>query len=76
MSVPLPWGGGGGGCQIDIGEGLRPEWGIDMPAPGSARGIGCSRDTPRRGQKNDTHHYRVAKGVSGIIILLPILGEC
>ena len=32
MSVPLPWGGGGGGCQIDIGEGLRPEWGIDMPA--------------------------------------------
>ena len=22
------------------------------------------------------HHYRVAKGVSGIIILLPILGEC
>ena len=31
---------------------------------------------PRRGQKNDTPHYRVAKGVSGIIILLPILGEC
>ena len=48
-----------------------------MPAPGNARGIGCRRDTPPKGGKRITaHHYRVAKGVNGIIILLPILGEC
>ena len=34
-------------------------------------------DTPPKGGKRMTaHHCRVAKGVSGIIILLPILGEC
>ena len=32
-------------------SGLRPEWGIDMSAPGNARGIGCRRDTPPKGAK-------------------------
>ena len=32
--------------------------------------------TPEGGKRITAHHYRVAKGVSGIIILLPILGEC
>ena len=31
---------------------------------------------PEGGKRMTAHHYRVAKGVSGIIILLPILGEC
>ena len=31
---------------------------------------------PEGGKRIAAHHYRVAKGVSEIIILLPILGEC
>ena len=31
---------------------------------------------PEGGKRITAHHCRVAKGVSGIIILLPILGEC
>ena len=31
---------------------------------------------PEGGKRMTPHHCRVAKGVSGIIILLPILGEC
>ena len=31
---------------------------------------------PEGGKRMTAHHYRVAKGVNGIIILLPILGEC
>ena len=30
---------------------VTPRRGIDMPAPGNARGIGCSRDTPPKGAK-------------------------
>jgi len=40
-------------------------------------GRGCSRDNAAEGGKRITaHHCRVAKGVNGIVILLPILGEC
>ena len=31
---------------------------------------------PEGGKRITAHHCRVAKGVNGIIILLPILGEC
>ena len=31
---------------------------------------------PEGGKRMTAHHCRVAKGVNGIIILLPILGEC
>ena len=46
----------GGGCQSpSLGEGrgvlVTPRRGIDMSAPGSARGIGCSMDTPPKGAK-------------------------
>ena len=48
-----------------------------MPAPGSARGERMQQGyAPEGGKRMTPHHYRVAKGVSGIIILLPILGEC
>ena len=48
-----------------------------MPAPGSARGERMLHGyAPEGGKRMTAHHYRVAKGVSGIIILLPILGEC
>ena len=33
-------------------------------------------NAPEGGKRITAHHYRVAKGVNGIIILLPILGEC
>ena len=48
-----------------------------MPAPGNARGERMQQGyAPEGGKRITAHHYRVAKGVSGIIILLPILGEC
>ena len=48
-----------------------------MPAPGNARGERMQQGyAPEGGKRIAAHHYRVAKGVSGIIILLPILGEC
>ena len=48
-----------------------------MPAPGNARGERMQQgNAPEGGKRITAHHYRVAKGVSGIIILLPILGEC
>jgi len=48
VSVSPPFGRGWGWVS---GSGLRPEWGIDMSAPGSARGIGFRRDTPPKGAK-------------------------
>ena len=40
-------------------------------------GRGCSRDNaPEGGKRITAQHCRVAKGVHGIIILLPFLGEC
>ena len=75
--------GGVGFYLPSLGEGLgvgvrfTPRRGIDMPAPGNARGermlLGYA---PEGGKRIAAHHYRVAKGVSEIIILLPILGEC
>ena len=48
-----------------------------MPAPGNAWGERMPQGyAPEVGKRMTAHHYRVAKGVSGIIILLPILGEC
>ena len=48
-----------------------------MPAPGNARGERMQHGyAPEVGKRITAHHWRVAKGVSGIIILLPILGEC
>ena len=48
-----------------------------MPAPGNAWGERMQHGyAPEGGKRMTAHHYRVAKGVSGIIILLPILGEC
>ena len=48
-----------------------------MPAPGNARGERMQHGyAPEGGKRITAHHYRVAKGVNGIIILLPILGEC
>ena len=48
-----------------------------MPAPGNARGERMQHGyAPEGGKRITAHHYRVAKGVTGIIILLPILGEC
>ena len=48
-----------------------------MSAPGNARGERMQQGyAPEGGKRMTPHHYRVAKGVSGIIILLPILGEC
>ena len=56
---------------------VTPRRGIDMPAPGNARGERMQQGyAPEGGKRIAAHHYRVAKGVSGIIILLPILGEC
>ena len=71
MSVPPPLGRGGGWVLV------TPQRGIDMPAPGNARGERMQQgNAPEGGKRITAHHYRVAKGVSGIIILLPILGEC
>ena len=48
-----------------------------MPAPGNARGERMQLGyAPEGGKRMTAHHCRVAKGVNGIIILLPILGEC
>ena len=48
-----------------------------MPAPGNARGERMQHGyAPEGGKRIAAHHCRVAKGVNGIIILLPILGEC
>ena len=48
-----------------------------MPAPGNARGERMQHGyAPEGGKRITAHHCRVAKGVNGIIILLPILGEC
>ena len=48
-----------------------------MPAPGNARGERMQHGyAPEGGKRLTAHHCRVAKGVNGIIILLPILGEC
>ena len=48
-----------------------------MSAPGNARGERMQHGyAPEVGKRITAHHWRVAKGVSGIIILLPILGEC
>ena len=48
-----------------------------MPAPGNAWGERMQHGyAPEGGKRITAHHYRVAKGVKGIIILLPILGEC
>ena len=56
---------------------FTPRRGIDMPAPGNARGERMQHGyAPEGGKRMTAHHFRVAKGVSGIIILLPILGEC
>ena len=56
---------------------FTPRRGIDMPAPGNARGERMQHGyAPEGGKRITAHHCRVAKGVSGIIILLPILGEC
>ena len=56
---------------------VTPRRGIDMPAPGNARGERMQHGyAPEGGKTITAHHCRVAKGVNGIIILLPILGEC
>ena len=56
---------------------VTPRRGIDMSAPGNARGERMQHGyAPEGGKRIAAHHYRVAKGVNGIIILLPILGEC
>ena len=56
---------------------VTPRRGIDMPAPGNARGERMQHGyAPEGGKRITAHHCRVAKGVNGIIILLPILGEC
>ena len=48
-----------------------------MPAPGNARGERMQHGyAPEGGKRMTAHHCRVTKGVNGIIILLPILGEC
>ena len=48
-----------------------------MSAPGNARGERMQHGyAPEGGKRMTPHHYRVAKGVNGITILLPILGEC
>ena len=56
---------------------VTPQRGIDMPAPGNARGERMQHGyAPEGGKRMTAHHYRVAKGVGEIIILLPNLGEC
>ena len=56
---------------------VTPRRGIDMPAPGNARRERMQHGyAPEGGKRITAHHSRVAKGVNGIIILLPILGEC
>ena len=56
---------------------FTPRRGIDMPAPGNALGERMQHGyAPEGGKRITAHHCRVAKGVNGIIILLPILGEC
>ena len=48
-----------------------------MPAQGNAGGERMQQGyAPEGGKRITAHHCRVAKGVNGIIILLPILGEC
>ena len=74
------------GERLRVGElrsGMRsggvvtPRRGIDMTAPGNARGERIQHGyAPEGGKRIAAHHCRVAKGVSEIIILLPILGEC
>ena len=63
-----------------LGVGVSPPplgWGWVMPAPGNARGERMQHGyAPEGGKRITAHHCRVAKGVNGIIILLPILGEC
>ena len=57
-------------------KGYRPGRGIDMPAPGNARGERMQQGyAPEGGKRITAHHCKVAKGVNGIIILLPILGD-
>ena len=47
-----------------------------MPDPGNARGERMLHGyAPEGGKRMTAHHCRVAKGVNGIIILLPILGD-
>jgi hypothetical protein len=61
----------------DIWRRFTPRRGIDMPAPGNTRGERMQHGyAPEGGKRITAHHCRVAKGVNGIIILLPILGEC
>ena len=56
---------------------VTPRRGIDMSAPDNARGERMQHGyAPEGGKRITAHHCRVAKGVNGIIILLPILGEC
>ena len=65
------------GCSRDTFVSFTPRRGIDMPAPGNARGERMQHGyAPEGGKRITAHHYRVAKGVKGIIILLPILGDC
>ena len=64
------------GCSRDTFVSFTPRRGIDMPAPGNARGERMQHGyAPEGGKRITAHHCRVAKGVNGIIILLPILGD-
>ena len=64
------------GCSSDTFVRFTPRRGIDMPAPGNARGERMQHGyAPEGGKRMTAHHYREAKGVNGIIILLPILGD-
>ena len=67
---PLPWGGAG------VGVSYAPK-GQRYASPGQRPGNWMQQgNAPEGGKRITAQHYRVAKGVSGIIILLPILGEC
>ena len=58
-------------------SGLRPEGALICQPRATPWGERMQQGyAPEGGKRMTAHHYRVAKGVSGLIILLPILGEC
>ena len=59
-----------------VGVSYAPEGALICQPRATPGGEDAAGIRPRRGQKNDSPPLQSGKGVSEIIILLPILGEC